>query len=219
MNPKLIVIEGPDGCGKETQSNLLKDRLEKEGYKVKLLSFPRYDVNESLFEENYLNGDYGKEVKEISPYETSVLFAVDRYDYFKKDKEKYDVIICDRFTTSNMIHQGSKIENNSERKEYINWLKDFEYNKLKIPKPDEVIFLELSPAISRALIDQRNNIKDIHEADQNYLVNTFNIAKDIAKQEDWKIVDCEINNTIRSKENISDQVYNIAKKVLEDQYV
>lgn len=220
MKPKIIVIDGPDGSGKETQSKLLLERLNNAGIKAAQLSFPRYESDASLFEKKYLDGEYGNTAEDINPYETSVLFAVDRYDYFKKYDEDYDVLICDRYTTSNMIHQGEKLKEGSERDAYISWLKDLEYNKLGIPEPDHVVFLDLDPEISQKLIEKRKQTtdhkEDIHEKNKDYLKKVYETAKKVAEQENWDVVTCYDQGEIRSIEAIQEDLYNKVKDVVEE---
>ena len=139
MKGKLIIIEGSDGSGKATQTKKLYDRLEAENYKIKKVEFPNYNSESSALVKMYLRGDFGKNATDVDPYVCSTFYAVDRYASFKTGWEEFynngGIIICDRYTTSNMVHQASKIDE-SERDKYLDWLNDLEFNLYKIPKPD-----------------------------------------------------------------------------------
>ena len=183
---KTIVIEGTDGSGKETQSKLLVSNLEKKGFKVKYVSFPNYNNDSSILIKRYLNGDYGEDPNSINPYSAALLYSVDRLNFFLTNNlDDYDVLVCDRYVESNLIHQASKIENTDERDEFSNWLTDLEYKKLNFPKPNKVFFLEVEPEITQNLISKRNkdsNNLDIHEKSTEYLKDCFLKAKDIASK-------------------------------------
>ena len=178
MKGKLIIIEGSDGSGKATQTKKLYDRLEQNNYNIKKVEFPNYDSESSALVKMYLRGDFGKHAEDVDPYVCSTFFAVDRYASFKTEWEEFynngGIIICDRYTTSNMIHQASKMEV-EERDKYLEWLNDLEFNLYKIPKPDCVIFLDVPVEMSQKLMKDRNNKitgeseKDIHESDFDYL--------------------------------------------------
>ena len=174
---KLIIIEAGDGCGKATQTKLLYDRLNQAGYKVKKIEYPDYESPACTPVKMYLQGEFGGHVDDVNAYAASVLFAVDRYASYrmkwKKDYEEGTIILADRYTTSNMVHQAVKIEDSKMRDEFLSWLWDTEFTKMGLPVPDKVIFLNMPPDISNKLIDNRakkdNRKKDIHEQDKNYL--------------------------------------------------
>ena len=169
---KLFVIDGTDGSGKQTQSNLLKERLKKDGIDFKSVSFPNYDSPTSTLVKMYLEGDFGTNAQEVSPYIASTFFAADRYATFKTTYEKYyndgGIIIADRYTTSNMIHQAGKIKDDKEREKFLDWLWNFEFNLYGLPVPTEVIFLNMPLEYSKKLMENRENKithedkKDIH---------------------------------------------------------
>ena len=184
MKGKLIIIEGSDGSGKATQTKKLYDRLEAENYKIKKVEFPNYDSESSALVKMYLRGDFGKSATDVDPYVCSTFYAVDRYASFKTEWEEFyndgGIIICDRYTTSNMVHQASKLDE-SERDKYLDWLSDLEFNLYKIPEPDCVIFLDVPAEVSKSLMKDRNNKitgesqKDIHESDFEYLKKSYEI--------------------------------------------
>ena len=140
---KLIVIDGTDGCGKHTQTLLLKENLENKGYLVKTIDFPQYGLKSAGPTEEYLNGKYGSS-EDVDAYQASVLYAVDRFDAsfkIKKWLREGKFVICDRYVSANMGHQAGKIEDLEEREKFLDWLFNLEFNIFKIPKPDINIFL------------------------------------------------------------------------------
>ena len=170
---KLFVIDGTDGSGKQTQLEQLEKRLIKENIEYKKVSFPNYDSPSSALVKMYLSGEFGKNAKDISPYIASTFYAADRYATFKMGyKEYYDnggIILADRYTTSNMVHQAGKIKDETQRKKFLDWLCDFEFNLYGLPVPSEVFFLNMPVEKSLELIKKRENKftheskKDIHE--------------------------------------------------------
>ena len=173
MSGKLIIIEsGSDASGKATQTKKLYDRLVSEGYNVKKVEYPNYDSETSTLVKMYLRGDFGKNPSDVDAYVASTFYAVDRYASFKTQWEEFynkgGIILADRYTTSNMVHQASKMEE-SERDKYLDWLFDYEFSMYKIPKPDAVIFLDVPVDFSKNLMKDRDNKftgekeKDIHE--------------------------------------------------------
>jgi len=172
---KLIVIEGTDSSGKQTQAELLYEKYKKDGKNVMKVSFPNYESSSSAPVKMYLNGEFGENVGEVNTYAVSTMYAVDRYASFKTIWEEFyndgGIIISDRYTTSNMVHQASKIEDRDEKEKYLNWLIDLEYEKMAIPKPDMVVFLNMPTEVAYKLMEKRKNKitgedkKDIHEND------------------------------------------------------
>ena len=215
MNGKLYVIEGVDGSGKATQTELLYQALLAEGKPVRKVSFPDYDSPSSSLIKMYLNGEFGTDPQSVNAFATSVFFAVDRFASFRKDwKEFYEnsgIIIADRYVTSNLVHQAGKISDAAEKERYIQWLSDLEYNIFGLPKPDYVIFLDMPPAYSLKLRQQRNELKqgltaDIHEADQTYLQNAYDNAIGIAKHQEWHTISCVADDKIRTIEDIHAEI-------------
>ncbi len=221
---KLIVIDGTDGSGKQTQMELLEKKLTLNNIDYKKVSFPNYDSPSSSLVKMYLSGEFGNDAKEISPYIASNFYAVDRYATYKKELEKYyqngGLILADRYTTANMVHQAGKISDKEERKKFLTWLWDLEFNIYKIPVPDKVFFLNMPPEYSLKLIENRKNKfsgeskKDIHESDKVYLEESYNAACDVAKDYNWCEIKCIKDNKIRTKEEISDEIFDIVNKIL-----
>lgn len=222
---KIIVFEsGSDGAGKETQSKLLEKKLLEKGQKVKRISFPNYKSQACGPVKMYLNGDFGKNVKEINPYACSLFFAIDRFASFKTEWEDFynngGIIILDRYTHSNMIYQTVKMDK-ANRNEFLDWLNDLEFNLIELPKADLVLFLDVNPKISNNLIKNRKNKidnsskKDIHENDEQYLFNTYENSKKIAKKYNWKIISCYKKDNIKPVSEIHDEILNVVEKFLD----
>lgn len=214
---KLFVIEGVDGSGKATQTEKLYQYLQQEQYAVRKITFPDYASPSSSLVKMYLNGEFGSEPNSVNAFTTSLFFAVDRFASYRKNwQEPYlqgEIILADRYTTSNMIHQGSKIIDSEEKTTYLNWLTDLEYRLMELPEPDCVFFLDMPPQYSLQLRQSRNTLKqdleqDIHEANQQYLLDAYYHALDIAKQQNWKIISCVQDGKIRSIEDIHQEITN-----------
>lgn len=213
---KLIVIDGLDGSGKATQSKLLADRLNKRGYKARTISFPDYDSDSSALVKMYLGGKLGSSPDDVNAYAASSFYAVDRVasyiNTWRAYCEEYDYIIADRYTTSNIIHQMAKVPE-GERQRYIDWLFDFEYNRLELPAPDMVIFLDVDPAISQKLIFGRykgdESKKDIHEKDFAYLLRCRSSAIYAIERLRWRRIDCTEGGAMRSIESIGDSILDL----------
>ena len=224
MNGKLIIIEsGSDASGKATQSEELLKKLTADGYNVRKVEYPNYKSESSTLVKMYLRGDFGKHADDVDAYIASTFFTADRYASFKTEWEEFyrsgGIVIADRYTTSNMVHQASKMEI-EERDKYLDWLEDYEYNLFKIPRPDEVIFLNVPVDYSIKLMENRKNKftgeeeKDIHESDKNYLRKTYNNSLYIADKYNWKRVECVENEQLRTIEDISNEIYGIVKNIL-----
>lgn len=224
MKGKLIVIEAGDGCGKATQTKLLFDKLASNNYRVKKVEFPDYESNSSALIKMYLNGEFGVDPNDVNPYAASTFYAADRYASYKRGWEGFyqsgGIILADRYTTSNMVHQAAKIINPADREEYLKWLWDLEFVKFKLPVPDCVIFLDMHPKFSQILISNRSNKygsaeKDIHERNYNYLLNSYNNATEIKISYGWTMVNCIHNGELRSKEDIHNEIYEIVKNSID----
>lgn len=223
---KLIIIEGTDGSGKQTQSELLAKRLsEKIGENnVKKISFPNYESKASEPVKMYLSGEFGETADSVNAYAASVLYSVDRFASFKTEWEDFykngGVVVSDRYTISNMIHQVPKIDDAVEKEKYLDWLIDLEWNKIAIPKPDVVFFLDIPFEYSQKLMEERKNKitgdeeKDIHEKDKKYLKKSYETAKELAKKYDWKVISCVKNYKLRTIEEINDEMLEIVLKNL-----
>lgn len=218
---KLIVIEGLDASGKGTQTQVLLDTLKNKGYDAFAISLPNYDDNSSALVKMYLGGEMGSNPGDVNAYAASTFYAVDRYASFKKywNKEYNSdkIIVANRYTTSNASHQMTKLP--KEKWDfYLDWLFDFEYNLLEIPKPDCVIFLDMPVEVSQKLLLKRYNDdeskKDVHERDVNYLSNCHEAATYAAKRLGWNVISCSENGMPRSVESIAADVYAVVEKEL-----
>ena len=219
---KLFVIDGTDGSGKQTQFNKLQERLNIEGIDYKTVSFPNYDSPSSSLVKMYLSGEFGKNAKDVNAYIASTFYAADRYATFKTGYQEYydngGIILADRYTTANMVHQAGKIKDKIERKKFLDWLWDFEFNLYGLPIPTEVFFLNMPVEKSLELMENRENKftggekKDIHESDKNHLIDSYNAACDVAKDYNWFEIKCVKDNQIRTIENIHEEIYEEIKK-------
>ena len=193
-----IVITGSDGCGKETQARLLEENLTNLGLRVKRISFPNYESQSSGPVKLYLGGELGANANDVNPYQASMAYAVDRFctmKQFLNNDDNTQVVIFDRYAESNIIHQAIKIEDEGERKKFISWLDDIEFNKLEIPRPNLTLFLDVPTAISFSLAQKRAALKnqmqkDIHEKDYAFMEKSYEFGIKIAKDLNWKIIDC-----------------------------
>ena len=221
---KLICIEAGDGSGKETQTDKLFQRLQDNHEQVRKISFPNYESESSSLIKMYLNGDFGKSPGDVSPYIASTFYAVDRYASYKKDWEEFyqggGIVLADRYTTSNMVHQAVKITDSEARKENLDWLLDFEFTLYGLPKPDCVIFLDMPPKYSSQLILNRKNKitgameKDIHERDTVYLEQSYKGSLWLAETYGWYKIPCVANDKIRSIDDIHNDIYDVVSRYL-----
>lgn len=220
----LIAIDGVDASGKQTQTEILKKRLEAEGKEVKLVSFPAYDKPSSTLVKMYLDGAFGDKPSDVNAYATSTLFAADRFATYRTDWGKaYEtgtVIIADRYVSSNLIHQASKIENEHDKDKFLEWLDDLEYGVYELPRPDVTIFLDMPPEYGAKLMRDRANKangeskKDIHESDFSYLEKSYKNAVYVAERFGWKKILCVKDEQIRSVEEIGEDIYSVVKELL-----
>lgn len=224
MSGKLIIIEsGSDASGKATQSELIYEKLKNEGVKVRKVQYPNYESESSTLVKMYLRGDFGKNADDVDAYIASTFFTADRYASYKTEWEDFykegGVVIADRYTTSNMVHQASKMAV-EDRDKYLDWLDDYEYGMFKMPRPDVVIFLNVPVEFSRKLMANRMNKftgekeKDIHERDAEYLERTYRNSLYIADKYGWKIVECIKDGELRSIDDINNEIYEIVHEVL-----
>ncbi|EJP28190.1 dTMP kinase [Selenomonas sp. FOBRC9] len=190
---KLFIIEAGDGSGKETQTRLLAERLERDGHSVLPITFPDYAADSSMLVRMYLRGDFGTHADDVNAYAASTFFAVDRYASYRtkwgRDYETGAVILADRYTTSNMVHQAVKIRGDAERDAFLDWLYDLEFRKMGLPVPDAVFFLDMEPAAAQRLIAARAEnsgaAPDIHERDADYLARTHDAYVLLAARYGW----------------------------------
>ena len=221
---KIFVIEGTDGSGKQTQVEKLQARFEKDGINYKKISFPNYNSPTSTLVKMYLAGEFGENAQEISPYIASTFYAVDRYGTYQKElKEYYEnggIIIADRYTTANMVHQAGKIADDIEREKFLEWLCDLEFNIYKLPKPTKAFFLNMPPEYALKLIENRANKitheqkKDIHERDKSHIINSYNEACKIVDKYNWYNVKCVENGEIRAIDDMHEEIYKEITKYL-----
>ncbi len=219
MQNRLLVVEGLDGSGKSTQVSLLKAKLESDGTPVRQIKLPDYDDPSSTLVKMYLGGEFGKNPEDVNVYAASSFYAVDRYASFRrhwqKDYENGTLILADRYTTSNAVHQAVKLPE-SAWENYLSWLADYEYNKLGIPEPDAVIFLDMPVAVSQKLMTARYNgeeaKKDVHEANVSYLNACRKAALFAASKLGWYVVPCADGDEPLPIAQIHARIYEIVKK-------
>ena len=221
MSGKLIVFEGTDGSGKATQAGLLGATMKERGVSFQEIDFPRYGNPFAEPAKLYLDGELGKKPGDVSAYAASTLYAVDRYASYKQDwgaaYEAGTLILANRYTTSNAVHQASKLQP-AERREFLDWLFDLEYHRLGLPKPDLVLYLDLPTEFSEQMLRQREHntgVKaDIHEQDDAYLRNCRMNARQIARDLGWTMIHCARDGKVRSVEDIHTEVGQKVKKYL-----
>lgn len=223
---KLITIEAGDGSGKATQTKALYDRLLAEGYQVLKVEYPDYQSESSALVRMYLGGEFGQQAENVSAYGASAFFAVDRYaSYLLKWRQAYEsgwIILADRYTTSNMVHQAVKLKDSAEREEFLTWLWDFEFGRLQLPVPDRVIYLDMPPEISDRLINSRaakdsSRQKDIHEKDTSYLHHCHRAYNEVAEKYGWVKISCAQQGDLRTVQDIHEDVYQAVKEILRDE--
>ena len=224
MRGRLIVFEGTDGAGKATQARRLSRRLEKEGVSFREIDFPRYGNPFAEPAKLYLEGRLGERPGDVSACAASVLYAVDRYASYKEDwgaaYEAGELILANRYTTSNAVHQASKLER-AEREAFLSWLFDLEYRRLELPEPDLVVYLdlpvELTERLLRARRERTHTQADIHEQDEAYLRSCRENAREIARDLGWRRIDCSRNGDLRTPEDIHREVWELVRPLTERQ--
>ena len=220
---KLIVIEGTDGSGKSTQFRLLTQRLEQEGHAFRQLEFPQYAEPSSALIKMYLGGEFGSNPSDVNAYAASSFYAVDRYASYKKVwgdwYENGGLVLSARYTTSNAVHQASK-EPEEKQKDFMAWLYEFEYDKLGLPKPDLVIYLDVPTDFTEKMMRSReaatNTSADIHEQDLTYLATCRRTGKAAAEFYGWTVIDCVRDGVMGSIEDIHEEIYRHVAACLED---
>ena len=220
---KLIVFEGTDGTGKSTQFALLTKRLQSENIPFRRLQFPQYLEPSSALIRMYLNGEFGENPNDVNAYAASTFYAVDRYASYqrvwKKDYTSGGLILSDRYTTSNAVHQGGKLEGKA-REEFFSWLYDLEFNRMGLPKPDLVLWLDMPVEIAESLMRKRESDTgtkaDIHERDDGYLHKCREVAQQAADYFGWTRVSCVRDGRLRSIEDIHEELYAHVQSCLEE---
>ncbi len=218
---KLIVIDGLDGSGKATQAKALAKSLREAGVPVMEITFPQYESDSSALVRMYLGGQFGQKPEDVNAYAASSFYAVDRYASYKTDwgtfYQEGGVIIADRYTTSNGVHQCSKLPE-AEWDAFLEWLFDYEFNLLGLPAPDAVIYLAVDPAMSQKLMSERyqgdEGKKDLHEKDLAYLARSRAAAEYCAAHLGWQTVACAKDGTMRSIDEIHTQLSDLVRAVL-----
>lgn len=221
MQGKLIVFEGTDGSGKATQSELLCQELTRRGVPYRKLTFPRYQEESSALVRLYLGGAFGQKPGDVNAYAAAAFYSVDRYASYKQDWGSYyeqgGLLIADRYTTSNAVHQCSKLPR-ADWDAYLDWLFDFEYCKIGIPAPDAVLYLDVDPAVSQRLMTGRyagrEEKKDIHERDVAYLEKSRAAAAYCAGRLGWHTIRCCPDGVLRAPEEIASEVLAAARRAL-----
>ncbi|MCQ2513592.1 MAG: deoxynucleoside kinase [Ruminococcus sp.] len=221
MSSKIIVIEGLDGSGKATQTKILADRLVDEGKKVRKLEFPDYDNPSSSLVKMYLGGQFGSKPDDVNAYAASAFYAVDRVasylQFWKEDYLSDTMILSDRYATSNIIYQMSKLPQ-SEWEDFIKWQADFEYKKLGIPEPDVILYLDVEPEVSQKLMEKRyggdSSKRDLHEKNLNYLFECRKSALYAVQKCGWRLINCCENGEIKPIEKIAEDIYNAISEAL-----
>lgn len=222
MNGKLIVLEGIDGSGKSSQYRRICERLEADGIKYNHIVFPRYTKESSALIRLYLGGAFGENPNDVNAYTASTFYAVDRFASYRDDwgkiYENGDFILSDRYTTSNAVHQGCKLSD-EELPEFFAWLSDLEYNKMGLPKPDLVIYLDIDIETSLRRMKHRqektNTKADIHEKDVHYLENCLHVADKAADFYGWKRIAFMKDGVERTLEEKNDEIYALIREALE----
>ena len=211
-----IDLEGLDGSGKTTQTELICKRLEADGINYRQIKLPDYESDSSILVRKYLAGDFGKNAGDVNSYAASVLYAADRFaSYTEKWGEDYrngKLIFADRYTPANALYQMTKLKK-SEWNSFLEWLFDFEYEKIGIPAPDKVIFLDMPVEVSQRLMTSRyggdESKKDVHEANVEFLNACREAALYAADKYGWSVVQCAENGEPLPIETINDKVYEI----------
>ena len=220
---KLIVIEGTDGSGKSTQFRLLTQRMEREGKRFQKLVFPQYSEESSALIRMYLGGEFGDKPSDVNAYAASAFYAVDRYASYKKVwgqwYEEGGLILSDRYTTSNAVHQASK-EPEEKQGEFLKWLYEFEYEKLGLPRPDLTIYLDVPTQYTEMLMRSREAATgthaDIHEKNLDYLTTCRKTGRAAAEFYDWTVIQCVRDGKMRGIEDIHEEIYRHVAACLED---
>ena len=220
---KLIVIEGTDGSGKSTQFRLLTQRLENENIAFQKLVFPQYSEPSSALIRMYLGGEFGSKPTDVNAYAASTFYAVDRYASYKKVwgnwYEQGGLVVSDRYTTSNSVHQASK-EPADRQPAFLKWLYELEYDRLGLPKPDLVIYLDVPTNFTEQMMRRReadtNTTADIHEQDLDYLATCRRTGRAAAEYYGWTVIQCVRDGRMRSIEDIHQEIYRYVAAIVEE---
>ena len=219
---RFIVIDGTDGSGKATQTNLLVEELKLSGYRVEMTDFPQYGTKSAGLIEEYLNGKYGQ----VGPEAASIFYAIDRFDASFKIRrwlEEGKVVISNRYVTANAGHQGGKIKDDLERLKFFKWLDNLEYRIFNIPKPDMNIILHVPAKVAQELVDKKTadqrvyangKKRDLHEADLQHLLNAEKVYLQIARLfPNTKLVECVEHGKLLPPSEVHNKVWELARRV------
>ena len=220
---KLIVLEGTDGSGKSTQFQRLTDRLSQEGRQFQKLVFPQYSEPSPALIRMHLGGEFGARPSDVNAYAASAFYSVDRYASYKKVwgqwYESGGLVVSDRYTTSNAVHQTSK-EPPEKQSDFLKWLYDFEYSKLGLPRPDLVVYLDVPTDFTEKMMRSReaatHTHADIHEQDLEYLATCRRTGRAAAEYYGWTVIGCVKNGAMRSIDDIHEEIYRHVAACLED---
>lgn len=220
--PKLIVIEGLDGSGKSTQMQLLSAWLREAGLTARQIKLPDYEHPSSTLVKMYLAGEFGQQPGDVNAFAASAFYAVDRYanfhQFWKEDYEKGTLILADRYATSNAVHQMVKLPK-VQWEDYLFWMEDFEYTRMRLPKPDLVLYLDMPVEVSQMLMSRRydgdEKKKDVHESNRNYLTQCRETAAYAAEKCGWQVIPCAKDGLPLPREEIHKRVVSLVKKELE----
>ncbi|NMP36849.1 MAG: deoxynucleoside kinase [Clostridiales bacterium] len=213
MPGKLIVLEGLDGSGKSTQVGMLYERLERNGVDLRLIKLPDYDSDSSALVKMYLSGKFGTAADSVNPYAASAFYAVDRYASYntdwKSDYESGKIVLADRYVSSNAIYQMTKLPREGWDA-YLEWLSDFEYEKMGVPRPQKVIFLDMPVEVSQALMTSRyhgeESMKDVHERNVKFLTECRCAALYAADKLGWEVISCAESGKPYSREAVAEKI-------------
>lgn len=218
---KLIVFEGTDGSGKSTQFGLLTKRLQARGVEFQKMVFPQYAEPSSAMIRMYLGGEFGQRPSDVNAYAASTFYAVDRYASYRKVWGKFykqgGLMLSDRYTTSNAVHQASK-EPPEKREDFFRWLQEFEYGHLELPKPDLVLYLDAPTELTEMLMRKRetetNTHADIHEQNMEYLRLCRKTGLEAAKFYGWTVINCARDGKLRTIDDIHEEIFTLVQKCL-----
>ncbi|MFA5133965.1 MAG: deoxynucleoside kinase [Patescibacteria group bacterium] len=217
MNGKLIVIDATDGCGKTTQVNRLLERLKENGHKTEMLKFPQHE--KSYFGnliDCFLNGHFGDPTT-LNPYLVSALYAADRFEASKRLKEwlaEDKIVVLDRYVSANQIHQGSKIKNDTERENFLNWLEKIEHGIFELPRPDIILYLDVSPETSRRIMTERGKLDGNEENLDYQRMSREQSLRLVSKMNNWKRITCEDGGNLLPIEIIHEKIWAIVQKMV-----
>ncbi len=210
---KLIVLDGTDGAGKTTQTQMLVETLTQSGYQVEVADFPKYGSKSAGPLEEYLSGKYGQ----LNPEASSIFYAVDRLDASQQLHQWLDegkIVVSNRYVTANAGHQGGKIEDKADRLKFFKWLNNLEYNIFGIPKPDLNIILHVPAKVGQARVKTRGKKTDIHETDIKHLQNAEKVYLEIAGLfPNTRLVECAEGEDMLSPTEVHNQVWEYVRRI------